>query len=64
MTRKRIPAWGFWIAAFGFGAAAGIRVLKGDGLSTTFVVLALAFAAVGITVARRNRAADSTPPTA
>ena len=64
MTRKQIPTWGLWIAALGFSAAAAIRVLKGDGLNTTFVVLALVFAALGITLTRRNRAADSTPPTA
>ena len=64
MTRKPIPVWGFLIAALGFGAATAIRVLKGGGLNTTFVVMALVFAALGITVARRNRGADSTPPTA
>jgi hypothetical protein len=64
MTRKQIPAWGFFIAALGFGVAAAIRVLKGGGLNTAFVVLALVFAALGITVARRNRGAASTPPTA
>jgi hypothetical protein len=61
MTRKQIPTWGFSIAAIGFAAAAVVRVLKGGGLNTTFVVLALVFAALGITVARRNRGADSTP---
>lgn len=62
MTEKQIPVWSFFIAALGFGAAAVIRVMKGGGLNTTFVVLALVFAAFGITVARRNRGTDSTPP--
>lgn len=64
MTRKHLPIWGFVIAALGFGSAALIRVLKGDGFNGTFVVLALVFAAMGVTLARRSRAGDSRPPTA
>ena len=61
---KRIPTWGLSIAAVGFGAAAVIRILKGGELNAAFVVLALVFAALAITVARRNRGVDSHPPTA
>jgi membrane protein DedA with SNARE-associated domain len=64
MSKKQVPLWPPVIAAVGFAAAAVVRVMKGDGLHMPFVVLALVFAALGISMARRKRRPSSNPPTA
>ena len=63
MAKKKIPVWSFLIPAAIWLLAAIIPIMKGGRLNTTFFVLALVFAVLGGTLARRKRGrADSQSP--
>lgn len=52
----RVPAWGWLVAAVAFLFVAIVRFARSKPSATTFLVLGLVFLAVGVIVARRNRA--------